>query len=176
MKSPARMLEPRVFPPQPPQGFRPAGLVERATFCLPPPIHKMRYTGSRLLGVKYEAKVQEYLQGRYGERYVPNPWMVYYVGGQRRWCQPDGLLFNWKRRAITIVEVKYQHTSQAWWQVMKLYLPVLQAAFPPALWEYYACEVVKWYDAATGFPVLPVLAPEVEMLRPNTFTVHIWKS
>lgn len=158
---------------RPPADFRSADQVEWARFCNPPPIERRRYTGNRRLGVAYEAKAQAHFSERYGCRYLANPWMLYSTGGRQRWCQPDGLLFNPKAGAITIFEMKYQHTALAWWQVMRLYLPVLKAAFPPELWRYHFCEIVKWFDVATPFPVPVSLAAQPEALR-DVFTVHIW--
>ena len=161
-----------------PQGFKPAGEVLAASFATPPAIRKRRYTGARLAGVRYERKVQEYLQTFYGDRYIASPWLRFFPreeGARWRWCQPDGILIDLAKGRITIVEVKYQHTSDAWWQVRHLYLPVLRKMFPEAYWEFDFCEVVKWYDPATPFPEKTVLAQEVSMKHPS-FKVHIWRS
>ena len=157
-----------------PATFKPAGRVLSAEFCVPPALRKKRYTGRRLAGVQYEKKVHAYLEGFYGERYVSNPWLRFFADGKWRWCQPDGLLFDLKSGRITIVEVKYQHTADAWWQVRRLYQPVLEKIFPPHLWHFDACEVVKWYDPATLFPERLVLAQEVCMPHP-AFKIHIWR-
>ena len=164
-------------PPPAPEAFRPAGRVLAAAFSSPPALRKRRYTGRRLEGVRYEKKVQEHLLAFYGERYLPSPWLRFFPAGDGarwRWCQPDGLLFDFERGRITIVEVKYQHTSDAWWQVKQLYLPVLQAMFPEKLWSFDFCEVVKWYDPAAPFPEKVVLALEVCMRHPS-FKVHIYR-
>lgn len=164
----------QLFPPQRPEGFRPAGEVSAAYFSLPPAIVKQRYTGSRLLGVKYEKKVQEHLSQLYGEAYLANPWFCFWAGGRKRWCQPDGLLLDFIAGTITIVEVKYQHTALAWWQTTQLYLPVLRKLFPERLWRFCFCEVTKWFDPAVQFPVEIVLAREINQ-RSLKFMVHIWK-
>ena len=109
--------------------------------------------------------------------YVPSPWFTFgELGNSRpRWCQPDGLLFQVADLLITIVEVKLQHTPDAWWQTKQLYLPVLARAFPPNLWEYNICEVVKWYDPAIVFPEAHRLAASPLILAPGQFGVHILK-
>lgn len=164
-----------LFPNFPaPQGFKPAGRVLSAGFCQPPHLRKRRYTGRRLEGVRYEKKAHGYLEEFYGERYLASPWIRFFAGGVWRWCQPDGLLLDLERGRITIVEMKYQHTSDAWWQVRWLYQPVLAAMFPPELWQFDACEVVKWYDPATLFPEKVVLAQEVGLAH-TAFKVHIWR-
>jgi len=161
-------------PIPPPEGFRPAGLVRAAFFVTEPTFRKRKYTGRRLEGVRYERRVHEHLAQAYGDRYVPSPWLRFLGETGWRFCQPDGLLFDFPRGRITVVEVKYQHTADAWWQVRHLYLPVLQKLFPPHLWAFDFCEVVKWYDPATLFPERTVLAQEVCMAHP-AFKVHIWR-
>jgi hypothetical protein len=89
-----------------------------------------------------------------------------------RWCQTDGLLFDVDRGLITLVECKYQHTSDAWWQLKMLYLPVLRTIFPG--WEFATVEVVKWYDPATKIPEPVFLLPDVGAAQPGKFNVHIW--
>jgi hypothetical protein len=162
-----------LLPPLPPEDFKPAGRVLGAELSQPPRLRKRRYTGARLKGVQYEKKVQEHLGEFYGERYIPSPWLRFFTGGAWRWCQPDGLLFDPVLGKLCIVEVKYQHTADAWWQVRHLYQPVLELIFPKSLWKYEACEVVRWYDPATLFPEPTVLAHEVGMAHPS-FKVHIW--
>lgn len=157
-----------------PQGFKPAGRVLSANFCQPPALRKKRYTGRRLEGVRYERKVHAYLEDFYGERYLPSPWLRFFTGGAWRWCQPDALLLDLARGIITIVEVKYQHTSDAWWQVRQLYEPVLRQMFPADLWTFEVCEVVKWYDPAVVFPEKTVLAQEVCMSH-SAFKIHIYR-
>lgn len=161
--------------PPAPQGFRPAGRVLRAEFSVSPHVRKKRYTGRRLEGIRYERKVHEHLELLFPESYVRSPWLKFYPAGEGwRWCQPDALVIDPRAGRITIVEVKYQHTPDAWFQVKHLYLPVLQEIFHPQLWEYDFCEVVKWYDPATLFPEPVVLAHEVNMKHKH-FKVHIYK-
>ena len=165
-----------IVPPKlliPPAEFKPAGRVLAAGFSYPPFLRRRRYTGRRAEGVRYEKKVQAYLLSTYAEKYVDSPWLRFYSGGKWRWCQPDGLLIDLPAGTITIVEVKYQHTPDAWWQVRQLYQPVLQVLFPERLWTFHACEVVKWYDPAVLFPERVVLAQDVGMYHPS-FKVHIW--
>jgi len=71
------------------------------------------------------------------------------------------------------VEAKYQHTSDAWWQLRQLYIPVLQFMFPA--FELIACEVTKWYDCAVAFPEPVSLSRTVHEADEGKFNVHIWK-
>lgn len=157
-----------------PPTFKPAGAVLAASFSSPPALRRRRYSGARAQGVRFEKKVQEYLLARFPESYLPSPWLRFFSGGKWRWCQPDGLLFDLGRGIITIVEVKYQHTSDAWWQTKMLYAPVLREIFPAHLWTFEFCELVKWFDPATSFPERVVLANEVSMPS-KSYKVHIWR-
>jgi len=62
-----------------------------------------------------------------------------------RFCQPDALLIDVYSGRVVIVEVKYQHTTDAWWQLLALYVPVVRRLFGPA-WEVACCEIVRWCD------------------------------
>lgn len=158
-----------------PSSFRPPGEILEAAFSLPPMLRKRRYTGRRAQGVRYEKLVQEYLLFRYPSLYLPSQWIRFRnTSDGVRWCQPDGLLFLPREGRIVVVEIKYQHTADAWWQTKCLYVPVLEKIFPRALWEIDVVEVVKWFDPATAFPERVVLANEVDMRHKN-FKVHIWK-
>lgn len=143
-------------------------------FSSPPTFRRRRYTGRRLQGVRYERAAHEHLENLYGDWYLASPWLRFLSDGRWRWCQPDALLFKPLEGKITIIECKYQHTSDAWWQVRHLYQPVLEHIFPAKLWTYEACEVVKWYDPAVPFPERTVMANEVDMAH-SAFKIHIWK-
>lgn len=160
--------------PAPPSQFTPARHIEHAEFTFPPHLKYRRYTGRRLQGIKYERAVHEYLAFRFEWRYVASPWIKFWDGHKWRWCQPDGLIFDPTQGRITIVEVKYQHTADAWWQIRHLYQPVLEHMLPSRLWKYDVCEIVKWFDPAIVFPEKIVLANEPDM-RHSDFKVHIWK-
>lgn len=138
-----------------------------------------RPTGRRARGVAYERKVHGYLKERFGLRYFPSPWFQFLDSGDalrphRRWCQPDGLLIDLQAGRVVIIEIKYQHTPDAWWQLTHLYRPVLRAYFS-SLWDITRCEVVKWFDPSVDFPERPILTHAIEKIEPHEFGVHIWK-
>jgi hypothetical protein len=126
-------------------------------------------------GVRYEKKVHEYFTSLFPDHYVSNPWVTFQVDGaaRPRWCQPDGLLIDVQQGLVTIVEVKYQHTSDAWWQLEMLYKPVLRAMFPRDLWQFRCVEVVKWFDPAVAFPVPARLSESPAGV--GDLSVHIWR-
>ena len=128
-----------------------------------------------MLGIKYEAKAQLELVGRYGHDYMPSQWIRYRSGdGRIRWCQPDGVLVDRGTKTLTIVEIKYNHTANAWWQLFKLYLPVLERLFDGHGYEFRCVEVCKWFDPAVQCPARPRLRDSLESVQTNEFAVHIW--
>jgi len=161
----------------PPVHFNPAGEVVEAFISprQPPFIRTRRYSGRRADGIRYERRVHAHLLELFPDTYLPSPWLHFKSAGRWRWCQPDGLLFDLAHGRIIIVEVKYSHTSDAWWQVRRLYLPVLRKCFPEGLWRFEACEVVRWFDPLTHFPEPLEMAAEVDQ-HGDKFRVHIWKA
>lgn len=135
-------------------------------------IRRGRKRGRRALGVKYEARGHEHFQAEFGERYVASPWFSFHDAGELRYCEADGLLFDWERGVITIVEFKYQHTTNAWWQLEHLYEPIIRALFPD--WDVAKLEVVKWYDPDVNFPRFKFCA-NIDTLKNGELGVHIWK-
>jgi len=138
-----------------------------------------RRTGRRLQGVKYEKQVHEMLYNTCKGMYLASPWLHFATPGGVKWCQPDGLLFDFEAGIVTIIEVKYQHTTDAWWQLRRLYEPVLRHIFPASLWDFRIIELVKWYDPAVEWPekvCLVAKVSEMRMLKANVTGVHIWKA
>lgn len=139
---------------RPPRGFRPAEGVRSAWSCgeagpfgrAPSPI---RGTAAQKAGLRYERKVHEHLSSVFGSLYRPSQWFRFEdQHGRMRWCQPDGLLCV--RDVALVFEVKARHTSDAWWQLRRLYAPVVSRAL-------YArtvglCCIVRSYDASVPFP------------------------
>lgn len=173
---------------RPPKDFRPVGeggdRIEWVSFEKnPPPFIKPKVRkGRRKQGVLYEQKVherlrEEVLRQGFGN-YFSGQWIRFKEEEDRpRWCQIDGLLVSPTTSTITIFEVKYQHTARAWWQLRRLYLPVLAArarlnrSNPP--WRFEVCEVVKWYDPAVLFPEDVTLVRDPFNIPRGKFGVHI---
>lgn len=160
----------------PPARFRGVDKVDWACFTRQPDfLRPHKHTGRRLAGVKYEGKVQEYLVKTFPESYLPSPWLQFFYRGSARWCQPDGLFLFPAKGEIIVTEVKYQHTSDAWWQLHHLYGPVLSAIFPRDEWKYSFLEVVKWYDPNVAFPCqVKMMASPLTPLGEGETGVHIW--
>lgn len=167
--------------PPPPLNFNAVGVIEWASFfpAIPPfirPLHKA--TGRRLKGIKYEVAAQKMILAKFPQSYFVSPWLKFSCFKGVRWCQPDGILINLEEGLITIVEMKYQHTTEAWWQMRKLYEPLLRAMFPAELWRINTLEVVKWFDPLVDYPEQLYMLKELEdhLSIPSDQTgLHIWK-
>ena len=141
-----------------------------------PPFPLLKARGQRArAGLKYEAKVHDYLLDRFGIRYFPSQWWAYAEGDRTHHCQTDGILIDERSKRLVLFEVKLSHTPTAYWQMENLYIPILQRwlrATPG--WIFCTIEVVKWYDCAVACPRRPRLIERIEDARPGDFAVHIW--
>jgi hypothetical protein len=115
--------------------------------------------------------VHRHLELKYELQYFASRWFKYWDDGEIHYCQTDGLLFLPNHRRLVVVEAKIKHCPEAYYQVEKLYKPVLKWLFPS--WQIASCEVVKWFDSAVDFPVEPSLRKEVHFAEPGEFAVHI---
>ena len=139
-------------------------------------VRKKRRVGRKGLGLKYEDKVQNHFQSLYGYEYLPGPWFEYSVRERPKvvnYAQPDGLLIRPQRGLITIVEIKYSHCADSYFQLIDKYLPLCQAFFGTDLWSFALCEVVKWYDRDVSYPTPVRLRDAVDKTVPNEIGVHI---
>lgn len=145
---------PRHLLPRPPGRFDAPKDVHDAKLMATGPFQggkRTRVSGARAAGIRYEKKVHDEMLRRYRKFYINNVWFKYFDGDRARWCQPDGLMIDAGQGQIIIVEVKYQHTGDAWWQLHKLYLPVVRNFFGET-WTYRCVEIVRWYEATVYFP------------------------
>ena len=110
------------------------------------------------------------LAEKFPGRYRANPWIRFRDGDALHWCQPDGLLLGEDR--VTIVEVKYNHTIEAWRQLRLLYSPVISLLEGKKL---AVVEIVKWYDCAVGFPEEVKLVKDIGGFSGSEFGVHIFR-
>ena len=135
---------------------------------------RSRSTGAQANGIRYERKVQRYLTALCSGHYVPAPWFRYCVHNHPHWhyCQPDGLLFDFNKNLITIVEIKLGHSFRAWKQIRTLYEPVVKRVFGP-YWQYAACEVTTYHDPAITFPEPIYHISQLSSLQPGQFGLYL---
>lgn len=166
----------------PPRGLRLVSSVEWARIMPTPPDFVLKSRGQRrtaqersarrLAGIRYERRVQRNLFERY-DNYIPSPWIMYKErhSPHVRWAQLDGFLFLPSDGTIVLVEIKHQHCNDAWWQLRRKYLPLMQALFPE--WKFGLCEVVRWFDPHVQMPETFRLVSDVHNTRHGEFSVHI---
>lgn len=139
---------------------------------------RRRARGRKGVGLRYERRAQEYLQEEFGFEYVPSPWFRYSLRRTPRavnYAQPDGLLIEANRGTITIVEIKYSHCAESYFQLMDKYLPLAQAFFGEELWKFSLVEVVRWYDRDVQYPTQVRMREHIEDCKPTEIGVHIYK-
>lgn len=154
------------------------GDVKWARFTTEPSFarRQRRRHGARARGKQYETRALAALADMYSERVLNSPWIEYLDEAGHHWCQPDSLLFNVEKGIITIIEVKYQHTADAWLQLRRLYQPILEFLFSThdALWTINVVEMVRWYEPHTSFPESDRMCPIIHQAHLSMFNVHIW--
>lgn len=119
------------------------GLGERA--FLPPP-----RSAAAKLGVRFEAKVVKSLSSTYGNRFVSGLPFFFQTCSTRGRAIPDGLLFAQTSRSLVLIEVKLRHSTDAWHQLERFYLPIVSEA----LWPFrVSClEICRYYDPSVRLP------------------------
>ena len=119
----------------------------------------------------------EHLLDIYGYEYVPGPWFRYTTNEKphrQNYCQPDGLIIRLKLGIVTVVEFKWSHTPDAYYQLVDRYLPLCEHFFGEQF-EYRLLEICRWYSPQTKFPGKYGLRKDIEQIHPGEVGVHIWK-
>lgn len=146
---------------RPPRHFTPAGRIawaeeaEKGPFA---PRRRLSGSAAQKAGIRYERHVHEHLASLFGDAYTPSPWFRFGAQRRARWCQMDGVL-----RVGTIAvlfEVKYSFSSDGWYQLRHLYLPVFRAAFPSA--KPGLCLISRYFDPHVAFPEQPHLITDLQ--------------
>lgn len=124
------------------------------------------------MGLSYERKVHATLKSTYPRSYGGGQWIKFLCpGSAMRWAQPDGLLLDWKKSQITIVEIKLSHDIRAWWGLRELYEPLVKFLFGDS-WRVAVCEVCRFFDPATPWPEPLRFTRDPMDLRPGEFGIH----
>jgi hypothetical protein len=137
---------------------------------------RTRNSAAQRAGLAYQRRVGEFLAGRDSNwRVLSSPWFAYcdWGGGKRRYCQPDFILADDSNSTAVLVEVKIRWTPAAWWQLEKLYLPVVRAS---KRWENLLLLCIsRGYDPAIPAPAEPHFVDDVYQCKPEQFNLLIFK-
>lgn len=144
-----------LLPPLP-SGFRPVRFTDLTAVRMlrygEHPVTRRRPRGStpaQRSGLRYQRKVCDELRLLVKrESLLVGPWLEYAVGLDRRYCQPDALLFH--ADLIYIFEMKLSSTTDAWWQLRHLYEPVVRFLHPTL--RLVLVNVVKSHYPEVRFP------------------------
>lgn len=164
------------FEVPPPPDFRPA-VKPKDVFIHPTPYRPaVGRSISQKAGLRYEQHVQEFLKERFGSAYWAEPKVTFRQLKLRslepRMCRPDGLITFFD--SMVIVEIKVQHMPEAWWQLRKLYQPVLEAYTSKVV---RCLEICRSYDPAMPFPEEFELIEDLSswLQSSSTLGVFRWK-
>lgn len=103
--------------------------------------------GSKGAGHRFEAFVVGYLEKRYPTFISSLPFAFRTEYQPKAVCIPDGLLV--RKDEVLVVEVKLRRTIDAWFQLRKLYAPVVERSFQKSV----RCLVIeKFPDPDVRFP------------------------
>lgn len=146
---------------------------------------KIKLRGNRRQGILYEKKAQEYLINKInqaGLKHIEvktNPWIIYQelqdkqmAGSSVRYCQPDMLVIDHSEKLVRIIEIKLSHTADAFFQVRRLYEPVLRLIYDN--YDFAAMEITQWYDPHVRFPESFYFEPEILNLQKGKFAINIY--
>lgn len=122
-----------------------AGSVRQAEMVDEPQFAKTlgNVKGSMRRGLLYQDRVTDYLDTQIEG--IAGPWFRYSNGVKPpRYAQPDWLGFDFERGFLYIAEIKLTRVTNAWWQLNRLYKPIVQKVFPK--WDIVLLEVSTTAD------------------------------
>lgn len=167
----------------PPQGFRPVlGQVSSVSMSRSG-FARARvsggangHTAAQHSGLRYEDLVQEHLSAVFPD-YLQSPWLRFTehteFGDDKRACVPDGLIL---RPPVAVVfEAKIRHTTDAWFQLRRLYAPVVAAL--RGITQIYLVEVCSSFDPTVlnPEPIARILDIERFVETPwHPYGVFVW--
>lgn len=139
---------------------------------------RVRRSAAQKAGIAYQRRVGAFLAG--GNRHwslITSPWFAYcdWGGGKRRYCQPDFLLADDSNSTCVIVEVKLGAAAVplAWWQLEKLYKPVLEKTHR---WQtLFSLCISRSYDPSFPAPQTPHFVDDVYSVQPGKFNFLVVK-
>lgn len=162
----------RRAPVRPPRGFKLIkGSVSNVRFGGEVP-HNRGYTAAQREGLRYEQRVHDVLSALYQANYRASPAILFEDRTGLRRAIPDGLLRI--ENYLVVVEIKLSHTERAWWQLNRLYAPLLAQLVNPGT-AIHTVEICRSYDPEIRFPGPFSVAKSLHKLQPNVTGIIQWK-
>ena len=133
-------------------------------------------------GLKFEDKVCKELQAAFGPRFaraVPISFQEEHSHSFSRpaFAIPDGLLLSGDGRSLLCIEIKLRHSSDAWFQLNRFYLPILRRVVGNSL-RLFGAEICLHYDPAARVPVEKTIVSKLEdafKADPKMHCVLLWE-
>lgn len=149
-----------------------------AFFSAPPTLRgdSLR-TAARRAGISYEKRVHAALEEVFGDSYRRAPWIQFLDSRGRRWCQPDAIVVNNDlfEPSATIFEIKVRATVLAWWQLRRLYEPVVRHLLGEKF-RIRVAMVTRFYDPDVKFPEDVHVTSDIrDVPRCDAFVVYLMK-
>lgn len=145
------------------------------------PITGRAATTAKENGLRYERQVHDFLVHfcvQHDCAVMRSPvidfWDDFGEAQEFRRCIPDALIRF--PHHIVIAEIKISHMPEAWWQLEKLYRPVVTALLPKC--NVYTLEIVRSFDPSVPYPAPIELVDDLAawLLAPTpTQGVFVWR-
>jgi hypothetical protein len=110
------------------------------------------------LGLRFEKEVLKQLQKAYLSRFTTGVPLSFQEGATKggfyqrpSTAIPDGLLLSNDRRSLCLIEIKLRHSTDAWFQLNRFYLPILRRAIGSSL-LLRTLEICRYYDPGVKLP------------------------
>lgn len=127
------------------------------------------------LGLRYERRALVHLAGELERPVTFHPAFRFRSEGKYfdQFAIPDALYLS-SSNVLTIFEIKLKHTSDAWHQLKKLYLPIVAKVYPEA--KINLCEICSSYDRSVQIPKATIIDNLAEFTSTPTdyFGVYLW--
>lgn len=163
-------VDSRALPPPTYVRYLPQGeIIEAALSLVAPHPSARRASTAQREGIRYQRKIERWaVGGKFDGSITFSPWYYFVDGsGRRHFCQPD-ILFD-DGAAMVVAEVKLSWTADAWWQLRRLYLPVLAKIYPRRV--LIPLCICKSFDPAVAAPEEVNLIPDLLECKPDLFNV-----
>lgn len=135
---------------------------------------KSRTTVAQRAGLRYETKAFLHLIFRLDHEVMCHPAFKFSNHTHlTEYAIPDAIYIS--KNTLTIFEIKLRHTADAWHQLNKLYLPILQKAYPAM--HINLCEVCRYYDPTVKLQGSTTLLDDVVQFASapqQSYGIYIW--
>lgn len=134
---------------KPPKGFKCVKGLRWAHMVDEPQFAKThgKVKGAKARGLRFERKVQGYLDQLDGWEGMPGVWFHFEDSHGARYAQADWIGINPAQGKLCIAEIKLTRVAKAWWQLNRLYKPLVDKVLPR--WDVVLLEVTESVKAVS---------------------------